>query len=108
MERGEIYYIKITQATGHEMRKSRPGVIVSANAALDKAEVVQVVLCSGSSEHGIETHVPLRNTPIPSCAMCEHLYTVDKSRIGNFMGRCTEGELAVIDNALRLVLGLRK
>lgn len=105
MKRGEIYIIQIPFATGREMRKARPGVIVSGGE-LEGRGLLQVVLCSGSSEHGIVTHVPIGGLQKPSVAMCEHLYTVDKSRIGPLVGACTPEELAGVDRALGIVLGL--
>ena len=107
MKRGDIYIIQIPFATGREMRKNRPGVIVSGGE-LEGRGLLQVVLCSATSEHSIEPHVPIRSTPRPSVAMCEHLYTVDRSRIGTPVGRCTEAELAEIDKALGTLLGLGK
>lgn len=105
MKRGDIYVISIPCATGREMQKNRPGVIVSGGEP-DRLEVLQVVMCSGSNEHTLETHVRLRSTPKPSRAMCEHIYTVDLSRLGKCLGHVKEDELSEIDRALRLALGL--
>lgn len=105
MKRGDIYVISIPYATGREMRKNRPGVIVSGGET-DRLEVVQVVMCSGSNEHALGTHVRLRSTPRPSRAMCEHIYTVDLSRLGKCLGHVTEDEMAEIDRALMTALGL--
>ena len=51
MKRGDIYYIEINDegVTGHEMMKSRPGIIVSRDDHNEAAETVQVVYCSASS-----------------------------------------------------------
>lgn len=105
MKRGDIYVIGIPYATGREMKKNRPGVIVSGGE-LDRREVLQAVMCSGSNEHALETHVWLESTPKPSRAMCEHIYTVDLSRLGKCLGHVTEEEMTEIDRALRLALGL--
>ena len=45
MKRGDIYYIEINDegVTGHEMMKSRPGIIVSRDDHNEAAETVQVV-----------------------------------------------------------------
>lgn len=105
MRRGDIYAISIPNATGREMRKNRPGVIVSGGD-LSKREVLQVVMCSGSNEHMLETHVRLSTTPKPCRALCEHIYTVDLSRLGGYLGHASDGEMAEIDRALRVVLDL--
>lgn len=51
MKRGDIYYIEINDegVTGHEMMKSRPGIIVSRDDHNEAAETVQVVYCSAPS-----------------------------------------------------------
>lgn len=105
MKRGDIYVISIPCATGREMQKNRPGVIVSGGEP-DRLEVVQVVMCSGSNEHALKTHVRLQSTPKPSQAMCEHVYTVDLSRLGKCLGHVTDRELEEIDRALMTALGL--
>lgn len=106
IKRGEIYYIEIPHATGHEMRKSRPGVIISCNALNKSSTVVAVVMCSSSCERDLPEHVTIRATPVLSTAMCEHIYTVDKSRLGKYMGRCSQMELTAIDIGIMTGLGL--
>lgn len=77
MKRGDIYYIEINDegVTGHEMMKSRPGIIVSRDDHNEAAETVQVVYCSASQHRELPEHVCIRSTPRPSTAMCEpHLH----------------------------------
>lgn len=47
MRRGEIYWVDIPNAIGHELMKDRPAIIVSCDALNDNSPVVQVVYCSG-------------------------------------------------------------
>lgn len=41
-----------------------------------------------------------------STALCEHIYTVDKSRLGKFVGRCTKAEIAALDIGIMSALAL--
>lgn len=41
-----------------------------------------------------------------SVAMCEHIYTVDKSRMGNYVGSLTEQELRMLDVGIMVALGI--
>lgn len=43
MRRGEIYWVDIPNAIGHELMKDRPAIIVSCDALNDNSPVVQVV-----------------------------------------------------------------
>ena len=108
MKRGDIYYIEINDegVTGHEMMKSRPGIIVSRDDHNETAETVQVVYCSASQHRELPEHVGIRSTPRPSTAMCEHIYTVDKSRLGSFVGHLTPQELQRLDIGIMVALGI--
>lgn len=106
VRRGEIYYIDIPHAVGCEIDKNRPGIVVSRDARGTMGGTVQVVYCSASAHHPLQEHVTIRSTPRESTALCESIYTVDKSRLGAFLGRCTEEEMEEIDQALLLSLGL--
>ena len=108
MKRGDIYYIEINDegVTGHEMMKSRPGIIVSRDDHNEAAETVQVVYCSASQHQELPEHVGIRSTPRPSAAMCEHIYTVDKSRLGNFVGHLTPQELQRLDIGIMVALDI--
>ena len=106
MKRGDIFYIEIPYATGHEMEKDRPGIVVSATAANVMRDVVQVVFCSASTQHQMPEHVEIHSTPRRSTAMCEHIYTVDKSRVGTYIGTATPEEMEQLEAALSKALAL--
>lgn len=104
VSRGDLYYIDIPCSTGHEMQKDRPGVVVSCDALNRTSTCVTVVMCSGSNHHDLPQHITIRSLPEQSTAMCEHIYTVDKSRLGRYLGRVTPIELQQID--IGLIMGL--
>jgi len=106
MNRGEIYYVTIPAATGLEMVKTRPAVIVSADCVNGAEGVVIVVFCSASPHRDLPTHVSIRSTARPCAALCEHIYAVDKSRISTFIGYASDDEMQRIDIALTSALGL--
>ena len=105
MKRGEVYFVSIPHSTGHEMMKDRPGVIVSCTDR-GPQKVVTVVLCSSSTSRDIRNHVTLRTLRKMTVAMCEHVCTVDCSRIGTYLGEVTASELQSIDIGLLSHLGL--
>lgn len=106
IKRGEIYYVNIPSATGHEMQKDRPGIIVSCDELNRSSPTVAVVMCSASYKRDLPEHIAVRSTPLLSTAMCEHIYTVDKTRLGKFMGRCSKAEMAAVDIGIMSGLGL--
>lgn len=104
--RGEIYYVAIPCATGHEMEKDRPAIVVSCEELNRTSPCVTVVMCSASHKKELPEHITIRTTPVVSTAMCEHIYTVDKSRLGKFVGRCTKAEIAALDIGIMSALAL--
>lgn len=106
IKRGDIFYIDIPGGTGHEMLKSRPGVVISSDALNKTGTCVTVVMCSASSKRDLPGHIVIRSTPLISTAMCEHIYTIDKSRLERQMGRCSKSEMAALDIGIMSSLGL--
>lgn len=102
--RGEIYHIHRAETVGHEQRGDRPAVIVSNNTGNEHSPVVEVVYLTTQDKNPLPTHVQIRSSPRYSIAMCEQIVTVDKSRLGDFLGRATEDEMQRIDKALAVSL----
>lgn len=105
MKRGEIYLIRVPDGIGHEMRKDRPGIIVSKITA-GMQTTVNVVLCSSSTRRELPTHVTIRSTQRVSQAMCEHILTVDISRVGPYLCEASPQEMQALDIALATALEL--
>lgn len=110
IKRGNIHYIDIPNAIGHEMMKDRPGVIISCDPMNYTSPVVSVVFLTGSRPADAPYHVNVGAAASvrhgSSTALCEHIYTVDKSRVGKCMGRCSEEEMDAIDDGILMSLAL--
>ena len=106
IKRGDIFYVTIPYATGHEIEKDRPGIVVSCEELNRNSPCVAMVMCSASSKKYLPEHITIRTTPVVSTALCEHIYTVDKSRLGKFVGRCTKAEIAALDIGIMSALAL--
>lgn len=104
IKRGDIYYVEIPYHTGHEIYKDRPGIVVSA-PDVQRNNLVWVVFCSASRVADSAEHVTIRTTPEVSTALVEQLYAVDLSRVGKFLGTCTDREMQMVDLALQRILG---
>ena len=109
MKRGEVYYLTDRNTLGAEMRKARPGVIVSNDILNQTSEVVEVVYLTTRPKEDSPCHVPIHATGKQSTALCEQITTVDKTRL-NYNppapSCCTKKELAEIDAALLYSLSL--
>lgn len=107
MERGEIHLIDIQNSVGGEIRKTRPGIIVSRQGLIDALQVVTVVFTSSADQHlSIAEHQTIRSTERVSTALCEQITTVDKSRVGAMLGYATDEEMDRINLAMASALGI--
>lgn len=110
MTRGDIVFVHNEQgrSVGSEWTKDRPAIVVSNNLCNKHSPVVEVVYTTSSKrKHLLPTHVILHSTPITSVALCESVYSVDKSRIQRIIGHCSTTEMVKINNALTISLGLK-
>jgi mRNA interferase MazF len=106
MKRGEVWWVDFESATGSEIQKTRPAVIVSRDAAnRTMGRVVVVPLTSNTSRvYLAETLVTVRG--VQSKAMADQIMTADKSRLKNFIGTLDSDDMANVEDAIRLHLDL--
>lgn len=105
--RGEIYYVAPTYAVnGSEMWSGRPAVIVSNDQNNKCSPTVEVCYLTTRLGETLPTHVITHATGKQSTVLCEQITTVDKTRLGDGGMRCSAKEMAQIDKALRVSLGL--
>lgn len=105
VNRGDIFYVSIPHQTGWEIKKDRPAVVVSSQKICRTRNVVSVVFLTGSLEgkFNMDERVVINSTPRQkSIALCEAVYSVDKSRLLSFVGRVTDEEMDEIDNAISI------
>lgn len=106
MKRGEVWWVNFEPATGGEITKIRPAVIVSidpANAALNRVIVVPLTSKTERVYPG-EALVDVGGTT--SKALASQLATVSKLRFKSRVGILTENHMARVGEALRTQLGL--
>ena len=115
MRRGEIREVDLDPIRGSEAGKTRPGVIVSNDAANATAErlgrgVVAVVPVTSNVDriHPFQTLLPAAATGLrqDSKAQAEQVRSVAVDRIGTVLGVVPPAIMERLDEALRLHLDL--
>lgn len=107
-KRGEIYYIsKGAPNYGSEQEAGRPAIIVSNDVGNTYSPVVEVVYLTTQPKNDMPTHVKIRSCKEISTALCEQITTVYTDRIGSYMCSCTDEEMDLVDQALKISLGLK-
>lgn len=104
--RGDIFYVERISTTGSEMQAGRPAIIVSNDMCNTYSTTVEVVYLTTQPKNDLPTHCTIRSSTKPSTAICEQVHTVDVSRLGNYVASCTEQEMAAVDAALIISLGI--
>lgn len=107
-KRGDIYYIKnIEGAVDSEQKGTRPAVIVSNNIGNKHSPNISIAyLTTAEKKNQLPTHVEINSAKEKSIVLCECIKEVSKSRVLEYIGKVTAGEMELINRALAISLGL--
>jgi len=106
MRRGEVWQVNFAGSLGGEVRKTRPAVIVSNNAANQHANRVQVVPFSSSTGKIYPCEAMVKVDGLESKAMADQVTTVTKERLLKILGLLSPHEMHKVEMAIRIQLGL--
>lgn len=105
--RGEIFYIhNESKYSGNEQGGYRPAVIVSNDIGNNVAPILEVVYLTTQEKKPLPTHVKICSAKYPSIALCEQIDTVNKDKVGDYIGQCSMAEMKKIDAALAVSIGI--
>jgi len=108
VRRGEVWWVEFDPSVGTEIRKTRPAVIVSNDAAnRNLARVVVVPMTSNTGRlYPGEAVVPVDGQS--SKAMADQIMAADKARLKSQLGTVSKADMQVVEDAIRVHLGLAK
>jgi mRNA interferase MazF len=110
--RGEIYLVDFDPVRGHEIRKTRPAVIIQ-NDIGNRHSPVTIVAAVTSKLSPTPYPVEVAVTPgkgngltMPSAVQLSQIRSVDRARLVKRLGALDAMAMRKVDEALRISLGL--
>ena len=106
MQRGEVWWVEFDLSGGTEIRKRRPGVIVSNNAANRNLSRVVVIPLTSSNDMVYPGEPLVAVAGQNSEAMADQIMAADKLRLKTKIESLSKFDMFAVELAIRVQLAL--
>lgn len=106
MRRGDVWWVSFDPSIGGEIRKRRPAIIISNDAANRNLNRVQVVPLTSRTERVYPSEAVVTVKRRKSKAMADQLTTVSKLRLVDQIGRLSARDMEKVEHAVMVQLAL--
>lgn len=109
IKRGEIYYANLCPVVGSEQGGDRPVIILQNNKGNKHSSTTIVAAITGELDKPkLPTHVVFKADCMrkESMVLLEQIRTIDKSRLGRFVGTMDDKTMKRVDKAILISFGL--
>ncbi|MBN1385582.1 type II toxin-antitoxin system PemK/MazF family toxin [Candidatus Woesearchaeota archaeon] len=110
VKRGEIWLVNLDPTIGHEIRKSRPGIIIQNDIGNKYSPITIIAPVTSSIEkiYPIEVLLTKKNSGLKkeSKAVLNQIRAIDKKRLIRKIGRLKNSAIGEVNEAIKISLGL--
>ncbi len=106
MKRGEVWWVEFDPSVGSEIRKKRPAVIVSNDAANRNLARVVVVPLTSNTGRLYPSEAVVTAGGKSSKAMADQIMSADKSRLKSQFSELSKADMLAIEDAIKVHLAL--
>ena len=106
IERGEVYWVNFDPSIGGEIRKTRPAIVLSNNAANRALNRIQVVPITSKIDRVYPSEAIVEVKGVRRKAMANQISTASKLRFGKKLGALSSDDMVRVEAAIAIQLAL--
>lgn len=108
MLRGEVWWVEFDPSVGSDIRKTRPAVIISNDAANRNLPCVMTMPMTSNVSRVYPGEAIVTVDGQPSKAMADQIMAADKRRLKTRVGVLDRSDMHSVEDAIRLHFGLSR
>ncbi len=109
VQRGQESFSYLGNSLGSEQGGTRPVLVIQNNKGNVHSPTLVVAPITSKGKSPFPTHVLLNKvgklTP-NSCVLLEHVRTIDRGRLGTYVGKISPSQMKKVNFALEIAVGL--
>ncbi|MGH7102090.1 MAG: type II toxin-antitoxin system PemK/MazF family toxin [Acetobacteraceae bacterium] len=106
VRRGEVWWVNLDPTLGSEIRKTRPAVVLTADALNRVRRTVVIVPLSTGPTPRPPIVMATPSAGEESVAVCDQVRAIDKGRLSRRDGQMAPADLRAVEDGVRAVLEL--
>ncbi len=108
MKRGEVWWVEFDPSIGSEIRKTRPAVIISNDAANRGLPRVMAMPLTSNTARVYPGEAMVTLAGRRSKAMADQIMAADKRRLKSMVGVLSRDDMIAVEDAIKLHFGMAR